>query len=262
MSSADEQARWVSAAQATAIVVLFWWLATGLLLGLPASAAGRQVAAVVASLVGGSGLALAIVVRDDRSPRAAWFGFLAGATLWGWVQAAFYGGWLVGPGLTQASTLLPDSRIDAALEALRETAWSEAAAVGVLGLTAVLAFRARNRVAFWTVALLWAAHQMARVNVLLGVANADPELLPPHLAFLKRFFGPAVNTPLLPLSIVVWSTIAVLLLRRAWQARDLFQRRTGLMLGVLAALAALEHAVLGVPVTVPLWQFFLRSRAG
>ena len=83
-------------------MVLFWWLVTGLLFGLPAGAEGRRAAAIVASLLGGSALALAILIRQDRSPRAAWLGFLAGGTLWAWAQAALYGGWLVGPGASGA----------------------------------------------------------------------------------------------------------------------------------------------------------------
>lgn len=207
--------RWISALQAVGLVVVFWWLVTGLLFGLPASVEGRRAAAIVASLLGGSALALAILIRQDRSPRAAWLGFLAGGTLWAWAQAALYGGWLVGPGASGAP--FPDNRWAVAVEALRETSWSETAALGVLVLSAVLAIGARNKVAFGTVALLWGAHQVARINVFLGVANASPGLLPDHLQFMTRFFGPPENTPFLLISVLFWVGATVFLLRAGWR---------------------------------------------
>lgn len=252
--------RWKSAWQACGLVVLFWWLVTGLLFGMPESVEGRRAAAIIASLLGGSALALAIQIRQDRSPRAAWLGFLAGGTLWAWAQAALYGGWLVGPGASGAP--MPDSRWAVAIEALRETAWSEAAALGVLLLTVALAIGARNKVALGTVALLWSAHQVARVNVFLGVANASPDLLPDHLQFMTRFFGPPVNSPFLLVSLVFWSVVTFLLLRAGWRAQDRFTRRSAMVFGVLAGLAALEHLFLGLSARLALWDFFLRSRVG
>ncbi len=260
ISEVSSRDRWVSALQALGLVVLFWWLATGLLFGLPDSSDGRRAAAIVASLLGGSALALAILIRQDRSPRAAWLGFLAGGTLWAWAQAALYGGWLVGPGSTGAP--ISDNRWAVAIEALRETSWSEAAALGVLLLSAALAIGARNKVAFGTVALLWGAHQVARINVFLGVANASPGLLPDHLQFMTRFFGPAQNTLFLPVSVLFWTMLTLFLLRAGWVARDAFSRRSAMVFGVLAGLAALEHLFLGLSTRLALWDFFLRSQSG
>ncbi len=255
----SSQERWGTVGQALALVIAFWWLATGILLGLPRSPAGQQAASVIASLLGGSGLALAILYRQDDSPRAAWIGFLAGGTLWGWTQAALYGGWLVGPGLTSLPTP-GTSKFMLAMEALRATAWSELAMLAVLLVSAVLAVGARNRMAFWTVLLFWAAHQVARMNVFFGVANPSGDLLPEHLAFLKVFFGPAVNSPLLPISILGWIAVTVVLVRWGWRSRDLFTRRAGLVLSVLAGLAALEHLFLALPAQLPLWQMFLQQQ--
>jgi putative photosynthetic complex assembly protein 2 len=253
--------RWSSVAQAATLVVMFWWLATGLLLGLPRTPQGLEAAALVASLIGGSGMALAILLRHDDSPAAAWWGFLAGGTLWGWVQAALYGGWLVGPGAPLKMTL-PPSRLAEAFEALRSTAWSDLASLGVVVVTACLAVGAKNRMPFWTVLMFWSAHQVARLNVFFGVANPGANLLPDHLAFLKQFIGPESNSPLLPVSVLAWLGISVLLARWGWRAGTLFHRRAGLVLGVLAALAALEHLLLGLPSSLPLWNSFLSGRAG
>lgn len=245
------------AVASVALVLVFWWLATGLLLGLPQDPGGRQVAAIIASLVGGSGLALAILVRNDATPRAAWLGFLAGGTLWAWAQAALYGGWLVGPGASSAPPALPAGRWAQAVEALRLTSWSEAASLGVLLLAGALAIGARNRMAFWTVLVLWAAHQVARVNVFLGVANASADLLPAHLDFLRPFFGPAVNSVILWPSVLLWTAVAAVLVRSAWRVPDPYRRRAAMVLGVLASLAAIEHVFLGLPTRIPLWDAFI-----
>ncbi len=253
--------RTATGVQTAALVLTFWWLATGLLLGLPRDPAGRQAAAVVASLVGGSGLALAILLRRDDSPRAAWLGFLAGGTLWAWVQAALYGGWLVGPGAAQAP-VVTGVRLADAVSVLRATSWNEVASLGVLLLTAVLAVGARNRMPFWTVLLLWGAHQVARLNVFLGVANLDATLLPSHLEFLKPFIGPPSNSPLLPVSVAGFLLLTILLYRSASRAGDGFRHRGGVALSVLAGLATLEHLVLGVPRHLPLWGLFLPGHGG
>ena len=260
MLSAPRRARGASGAQAAILVLAFWWLATGLLLGLPRDPAGREAAAVVASLVGGSGLALAILIRRDESPRAAWLGFLAGGTLWAWVQAALYGGWLVGPGAAVATGATGNAWPDA-LTVLRATSWNEIASLGVLALTALLAAGAPNRMPFWTVLLFWAAHQVARLNVFFGVANLDAGLLPAHLAFLKPFFGPATNSPLLPVSVVAFLALTAWLYQRARHAGDGFRRRGRMALAVLAGLATLELLLLGVPLPLGIWAVFL-SRAG
>lgn len=258
MSVETPRSRWNSAFQAFFLVVGFWWLATGLLLGLPHDPRGLQAVSVVASLLGGSGLALAILLRQDTSPHAAWNGFLAGATLWGWTQAALYGGWLVGPGAP--TTGLPHGdRLALAVEAIRSTAGSEVASLGVLILTAIIGVGAANRMPFWTVLLFWSAHQAARLNVFFGVANSASDLLPPHLAFLKQFFGPANNSPLLPVTVVIWVAVTVILVRRAWRAPDLYVRHSGLTLGVLSGLAALEHVLLGIPASLPLWNLFVNQ---
>jgi hypothetical protein len=79
---------------------------------------------------------------------------------------------------------------------------------------------------------------------------------------MRQFFGPSVNSPLLPVSILFWTGITFVLIRRGWRAGTLFQRRAGLLLGVLAGLAALEHVVLGLPMSLPLWNSFLSGRTG
>jgi hypothetical protein len=48
--------------------------------------------------------------------------------------------------------------------------------------------------------------------------------------------------------------------RRARVARTPFARTAHALLAALAALALVEHALLGVDVAVPLWNVFLRAR--
>ena len=47
---------------------------------------------------------------------------------------------------------------------------------------------------------------------------------------------------------------------RAVRARSAFERQGAAILGVLLALAVLEHALLGVRGGPPLWELFLRAR--
>jgi putative photosynthetic complex assembly protein 2 len=153
-----------------------------------------------------------------------------------------------------------------AASAIAATAYSSLLAVLLMGVATRAASGASGatgraaRLAPGTFAVLWAAHELAKLNVFLGVANPGAELLPAYLAPLRAYFGPARNSPLLAVSVAVLAAATALVARAAFRAADP-ARRTGLALiaGVLA-LAALEHALLGVRTPTGWWDLFLRWR--
>jgi len=243
--------------RAVALVLAFWWAATGLLIALQRSA-GSRVGALVLTLVAAP-LGLWLVVRARRAwtERAAVASFFGGALLWTAVSAAFYGGWVVGPtiGAPRAGDALAR-----ATDAIVATSYSTVFAAALL-LTAVLATRrAPNRLGILTFATFWAAHELAKLNVFAGVLSPGVHFLPDYLGHLQRYFGPARNSALLPASVALLTGSGVALLVRARRDGDPGRRLGAVLLAALLLLAALEHALLGSPRDPGWWNAFLAWR--
>jgi len=237
-------------------VVLFWWLATGLLVATQRDSVTRGVALALALGLGLLGCRLTWISRDDESPRGAQLAFIGAAFLWILVQTTFYGGWLVGPELPIPASAGPSPRL--ALLAIAATGFNAMAAAAAFGWT--VAVHGRNPVGWYTLGAFWGADQLAKLNVFLGVANPGTHFLPERLSFLIAYFGPQRNSALLPLSVLLLAGLAWWLFRRAVRTTDAFAREGNALLAALLALAALEHLLLGLSVQLPLWDPFLRAR--
>ena len=164
----------------------------------------------------------------------------------------------LGPDLPPPTDLGPSPRL--LLLAAAATAWNEVAAALALGLA--FAVSGRNGVGWITVGTFFACDQLAKLNVFLGVANPGVHFLPEHLGFLVAYFGPPVNSPLLPVSVLVLGGCAAWCLWRAARAAHPYAREASALLAVLVGLAALEHVLLGLDVQLPLWDAFLKARGG
>lgn len=300
-------APWVDPLVAAGAVLAFWWGATGVLFALQRSTHTRVVALAVAVAAGTGGLALTARVRRARpGARTAAGGVLAGALLWTAVSAAFYSGWVVGPGLAAGAVAqMPGAApsLARAVEAITATASSTLLAVALFGLAVRAAAHPRDtrdasqaapseattlgvttldtamlgtatlgtataggsapggaRFAPFTFGVLWAAHELAKLNVFLGVANPGAELLPAYLAPLRVYFGPARNSPLLAASVAGLATAAAVATRAAARTADPARRAGFALVAGILALAALEHALLGTRAPVGWWDIFLRWR--
>jgi len=243
-------------------VLAFWWGATGLLIALQRSAGSRAAALGLAAAAGVGGYWLLGRVRARQDESAAVQSFLGGALLWTCVQGAFYGGWVVG--------LAPQAATDApvlvrALDAILATGYSALLTAALLAGAVALTRGAPNRLGLTTFVAFWTVHELAKLNVFLGVVNPGAQYLPDYLAHLQRYFGPARNSALLPLS------VAVLLAWTGWLVRDAVRARVPghlvgahrvarALLAMVVLLAAFEHALLGTPRQLGWWDAFLALR--
>ena len=267
----------VTAAALAAAVLLFWWGATGILLALQRSAGTRVLALALAGAAGGVGLTLAArlgAARSGPASESAGAGaraVLAGALLWTCVSAAFYGGWVVGPAVAAPGADTP--ALARAVRAVAATSYSGLLTLALLVAAVRLARRPGDRadgraagaaVVFvpLTLGILWAAHELAKLNVFLGVANPGAELLPAYLAPLRAYFGPPRNSPLLAPSTAALAGAAVWALGAARSARTAARTTACALIAGVLALAAFEHAVLGASVPLDWWDAFLRWRGG
>ncbi len=246
-------------ARAIGYVVGFWWLATGLIIAMQRSAPTRVMALFTATLLMCAGYWELWRRQDDASALAARRSFLGGAMVWGWVSVTFYGGWLIGIAPTSAP---PSPSWPSAILAIRATIYSDLTALACIALAYALVHGSRNKGGAHGLLAFWAMQQIAKLAVFFGVKNPAGNFLPPHLAHLRQFFGPAENSPFLFVGMAVCAVGTALLIRRARREASAAARQEAAMLAVLFGLAVLELAILGVRIDAGFWDPFLAARAG
>ena len=102
-------------------------------------------------------------------------------------------------------------------------------------------------------------HSIAKLNVFLGVRNFRIEFLPPHLHFLSPLLSRRISNPFFPLSMAAATTVAVLLIVRAFAPDTDAGQATGLLLvGTMICLGILEQLLLVLPLPATLWGWGLR----
>jgi len=244
---------------AVMLVLAFWWTATGVLFSLQRNTWTRGAALLGAVVCVVASWRLFLSSRDDTSAAGAIRGFFAGALAWTAIISVFFEGWVVG---TSVESLGEATRgLAGALEAVRATWHWEVLALAALLILWRGARDRGNRLALWTLLLFWGAHQSAKLNLFVGVVNSGAEIFPPYLAHLVRYFGPAEHSGWLLLTIVAYAALA---LRLLWPVagEDEGRRMRRLVLGALATLAAVEHAMLASRLPIMLWELFLRVGRG
>ena len=240
------------------LVILFWWVATGVIIAMQHSPLTRFAGLIFATVLAIVGVAEIRAVRDDESPTGIRRAFLGGAMLWAWVSASFYGGYITGIHPIGPVPIAP--AWGAVWPAIAATLVNDAATLLILIGGFVVDRDAKNRTGIWTLALFWGVQQVAKLNVFFGVENPAANFLPPHLSYLRQFFGPPVNSPFLMASTVV---VAVVMLWTAWGARRAQsegRREAATIYATILGLAVLELIVLGITFESTPWDSFLRAR--
>ena len=242
------------------VVVAFWWMATGVIFALERSPLTRLLGLLVATALAAWGARTVVRERDAATPRGVRQSFLGAAFLWSWVQVAFYGGWVVGPAARMVSVPAEGPSWSLAVRAVLAMLWYQLAMLAVLGGVGVATAGRRNRTGWWALLVFWGTHQLASINIFLGVENPGRGFFPAPLAFLESYFGAARSTWFLPLSVaaILAFTLRCVVhgLRDATPAR----RQGMLLLAVLGTLGVLELSVLAMPASLPLWEAFLTVR--
>lgn len=245
---------------AVMLVLVFWWTATGVLYALQRNPWTRGLAALGAVACVVAAARMLTASREDMSAPGGLRAFFAGALAWTAIITLFFEGWVVGPPLADLGDATRGW--NGAWSAIRATWHWEALALVMIGAVAWSVRRAPNRVALWTLLLFWGAHQTAKLNLFVGVANSGAEIFPPYLSHLPRYFGPAENSPLLWLTIEGFAVMTIWLLLPSMRPMDNGARMRRLVIAALAGLAAAEHALLATRLPIMLWEHFLRVGRG
>jgi putative photosynthetic complex assembly protein 2 len=241
--------------------IAIWFLATGLIAWLDnRERATFPRSLAFAGLAGVAGLVAILVSAQSTSTGAVYLAFTGALMVWSWHELAFLTGAVAGPrreacppgssGLSRffhASAAVLHHEIALALTAL---------------LLIALSWNAPNQIGAMVFALLFTLRLSAKLNMFAGVPNASTDILPPHLDYLKSYFGPNRFTPLLAITIPAIVALATLLGWLALAAEPGSAAMTGAsLLFALAALGAIEHLFFALPFRDgALWGWALPTR--
>lgn len=242
------------------IYALFaWWFSTGVIIyldGLPAHTLIPSFAFLTLLLF----LALVGVhsSRADTGMHGAYLAFSCAIVAWGWQVAGFYMGFVTGPRRHACPAGCRGlAHFGHAIEACL---YHELAAIaGALAILA-LSWQSSNQLAFQTYLLLWGLHELAKLNVFLGVRNLNEEFLPDHMRYLSSFFSRRPINLFFPVAISIATILTAVLWQQAFRAGgSAFSAIGSSFLGCMATLGLLELWLLVLPLPLHLWDWSLRS---
>ncbi len=243
------------------VTVLVWFFATGLIAWVD----NREHATFSRSLMiagagGLVGLVAILISLFSTSIGAVYLAFVGALLTWAWHEVGFLTGAAAGP-----------RKIPADAHATGLERFTQASATVIyheiaLALTALLlislSWNAPNQIGATVFVLLLLMRLMAKLNMFAGVPNSSVEMLPPHLNYLKSYFGPNRMTAMLGLTILVIVAVATWFGSLALAAPLGSAEMVGAtLLFALCLLGALEHLFLALPFRDGmLWGWALPSK--
>ncbi|MDY8108488.1 putative photosynthetic complex assembly protein PuhE [Fulvimarina sp. 2208YS6-2-32] len=238
-----------------------WWASTVAIIyldGLPQKT--FKYSMIGATIIFGVSLWGLVWSASDTSIAGAYWAFTFGLLAWGWQEMSFYMGYVTGPRKQPCPENCKGwSHFG---HAIQTSLWHELAIIYAAILVVAFTWGEPNQIGTWTFMVLWWMHQSAKLNVFFGVRNLNEEFLPEHLEFLKGFLNKRSMNLLFPFSVTISTIITVLLFTWAFaDGATPFEKAGYTFLGVLMALAILEHWMLVLPMpTATLWSPGLKSR--
>lgn len=239
--------------------LFIWWFSTGAIIFLD----GLPRPTFKWSMLGATAVfAICVIglvkVSGETTVAAAYWAFGFGLFAWGWQEISFYMGFVTGPRTASCPENCKGWKHFG--HAIQTSLWHELAIIASAALIIGLTWGQPNQVGVWTFMVLWWMHQSAKLNVFLGVRNLNEEFLPEHLNFLKSFLKRKSMNLLFPFSITISTVIGTIMFEHAGRATTGFARAGDTFIGVMMALAILEHWFLVLPLpAAKLWSWGLKS---
>jgi putative photosynthetic complex assembly protein 2 len=246
----------VTAALPFLATLALWFASTALIVWLanrPSTTFGGSL--LLGGAAGISGLVLILLTADVMTPAAHYAAFAGALLVWGWHELAFLTGAVTGPRRGPSAGERGWTRFRAATATVIH---HEIALAATAALLLVLSWGAANMTGAHAFALLLVLRLSAKLNIFLGVPNLSDEMLPRQLHYLKSYFG----APRLHAALVA-SLIGSIALAAWLGARALAMPADvgAALLFALAALGALEHLFLALPVRDgALWRWAIPAR--
>ena len=190
------------------VTVMIWFVATGLVAWADNRDAKTFPKSILIGGIGGiAGLFIILMASQSVSVWAVYAAFIGALMVWGWHEIGFLTGAAAGPRREPAS---PGVR---GMERFTQASATVIHHEVVLALTALLlislSWNLPNQIGATVFVLLFGLRLCAKINMFVGVPNSSVEMLPPHLDYLKSYFGQNRMTALLALSIVAIVAMAL-----------------------------------------------------
>jgi putative photosynthetic complex assembly protein 2 len=245
-----------ASALAALFVLAVWWISTVIVLRLVWLGRSNVVMAAfsISALVGLVGL---FTTSRLQSTGAAYLAFASAIVVWGWHELVFLLGIVTGP---RKIACPPDAR------GWRRFGYATAAVIhhelalaGTLAAIVALTWAQPNQVGTSTFVVLWAMRLSAKLNVFLGVRNLTERFVPQHLAYMLSYFRRARMNWLMPISLLVATTVLLRMGARVPPGEFAVVGRA--LVSTILALAVLEHLFLSLPVPdASLWEWAIRTK--
>ncbi|MEM6304698.1 MAG: putative photosynthetic complex assembly protein PuhE [Pseudomonadota bacterium] len=255
---------------ATLIAVFAWWFFTGAILWLvrradagdarpvpgaamPAEHCGNVFLSVPVAALGVAGL---VISASEMTVPNVYIAFFSALLLWGWIELAFLAGVITGPERRPCPEgLAPSERFWRAWDTVSH---HEILLLGALTFVLILATGAENTFGFWTFLILYVARISAKLNLFFGVPRINTEFVPLPVAHLKTYFRQGPITAAFPVGVTFLSVSAAFFAERLITASGPATTAGFALLTALAALAAIEHWLMVVPLPdAKLWRWML-----
>jgi putative photosynthetic complex assembly protein 2 len=240
--------------------LLVWWFTTGAILfldGLPRATFRWSLLGASLVLLFSVGLLHSSAAETDA--KAAYVAFSSAIGIWGWLEMTFLMGLITGT--RRHACLERCSGWRHFVHATQAIIYNElATALTVVGAY-VLTRNAQNRVAFWTLSILWAMRLSAKLNLFLGVPNLGEKFLPEHLKYLKSFFRRRAINFLFPISVTGATLATAAVVQRIGHAASPYEITSASLMIALLGLGLLEHWFMVLPLpSERLWSWAMSQQ--
>jgi putative photosynthetic complex assembly protein 2 len=230
------------------IALVAWYVGTGAIVLANRRPATTYRSTLIVSLVlVGAALAGIEASRQIATEASAYVAFASAIVLWGWLEMSYLMGVVTGPEKRPCPADLPGW--ERFRRGINLSLYHELTVIGAGVALIAICWNSPNAVAAWTFGTLWLMRWSAKLNLFLGVANMDLDLLPAHMRYLGSYMAKRSVNPLFPLSVAAGGIACAVHLFAALQAGPgEFDRVAWALVGTITGLAVLEHWLLVLPV--------------
>lgn len=242
------------------ITVFGWWFSTGLILYLNhlPTASHRWSMAVLSVIFVFTFFAIGSS-SHDTSFSATVIAYAQALIIWGWLEMGYLMGFITGPSKhpcpPNATGWMRFSL------ALQTSLYHELLVVAVVLAVIARTSGGPNQVTALCCTVLWLMRWSAKLNLFLGVRNFHADWLPKKQRYLISYMSERRVNGLMPISVVLGIGLAWYFFAQSHAGTTEVQITGNLIVGLLLALAVLEHLFLVLPLQdSKLWQWALPDR--
>lgn len=229
------------------VTIAIWFLATGLIAWVDnRSRATFPRSLVFAGAAGVAGLLLIWLTMASTADLAIYGSFVGALMVWAWHEVSFLTGAAAGP----RREMCPDGArgLERFVHASATVIYHEVALLLSALILISLTWSAANQIGAMTFALLYALRLSAKLCIFAGVPNSYTDILPPHLGYLRSYYGANRFSFALLVALMAIAALSVWLGQTAYYAQSGSAEAIGAsLLFALACLGLLEHLFLALP---------------